>query len=136
MRYLILVLATLLMCVTNEGYTQNKNKKETTKLTRAQKKAEKENKEYINEHLLFDNKTLPMGECAIGTNTYAYVMGNKYNINDKLDILIDKMGIIIEESKFIGGISRTEQYKENRIDIGGHRFFSKNKDSKYFSNVV
>lgn len=49
---------------------------------------EEENKEYINEHLLFDNKTLPMGECAIGTNTYAYVMGNKYNINDKLDILI------------------------------------------------
>lgn len=49
---------------------------------------EKENKEYINEHLLFDNKTLPMGECAIGTNTYAYVMGNKYQINDKLDILI------------------------------------------------
>ena len=29
-----------------------------------------------------------MGEFAIGTNTYAYVMGNKYNINDKLDILI------------------------------------------------
>lgn len=49
---------------------------------------EKENKEYINEHLLFDNKTLPMGEFAIGTNTYAYVMGNKYGINDKLDILI------------------------------------------------
>lgn len=51
-------------------------------------KTEEENREYINEHLLFDNKTLPMGECAIGTNTYAYVMGNKYNINDKLDILI------------------------------------------------
>lgn len=49
---------------------------------------EKENREYINEHILFDHKTLPMGECAIGTNTYAYVMGNKYNINDKLDILI------------------------------------------------
>ena len=48
----------------------------------------KENDEYINEHLLYDNKTLPMGEFAIGTNTYAYVMGNKYNINDKLDILI------------------------------------------------
>lgn len=47
-----------------------------------------ENNEYINEHLLYDNKTLPMGEFAIGTNTYAYVMGNKYNINDKLDILI------------------------------------------------
>lgn len=49
---------------------------------------EKENREYINEHLLYDNKTLPMGEFAIGTNTHAYVMGNKYNINDKLDILI------------------------------------------------
>jgi len=47
-----------------------------------------ENNEYINEHLLYDNKTLPMGEFAIGTNTHAYVMGNKYNINDKLDILI------------------------------------------------
>ena len=35
--------------------------------------------------------------------------------------------IIIEESEFIGGISRTEQYKNNRIDIGGHRFFSKDK---------
>lgn len=49
---------------------------------------EKENTEYINEHLLFDHPTLPVGEFAIGTNTYAYVMGNKYNINDKLDILI------------------------------------------------
>ncbi len=49
---------------------------------------DKENREYVNEHLLFDNKTLPMGEFAIGTNTYAYVMGNKYHINDKLDILI------------------------------------------------
>ena len=35
--------------------------------------------------------------------------------------------IIIEETNFIGGISRTEAFKENRIDIGGHRFFSKDK---------
>lgn len=49
---------------------------------------QKENTEYINEHLLYDHKTLPMGEFAIGTNTHAYVMGNKYQINDKLDILI------------------------------------------------
>ena len=34
---------------------------------------------------------------------------------------------ILEESSFIGGISRTEQFKNNRIDIGGHRFFSKDK---------
>ena len=33
--------------------------------------------------------------------------------------------IIFEESPFIGGISRTAVYKNNRMDIGGHRFFSK-----------
>lgn len=32
---------------------------------------------------------------------------------------------IIEASDEIGGISRTVNYKGNRIDIGGHRFFSK-----------
>lgn len=32
---------------------------------------------------------------------------------------------VIEETGFIGGISRTEKFKDNRIDIGGHRFFSK-----------
>ncbi len=34
---------------------------------------------------------------------------------------------VLEESEFIGGISRTAKYKNNRIDIGGHRFFSKNE---------
>jgi protoporphyrinogen oxidase len=33
--------------------------------------------------------------------------------------------IIYEQSSAIGGISRTINYKGNRIDIGGHRFFSK-----------
>ncbi len=36
--------------------------------------------------------------------------------------------VIIEASGDIGGISRTAKYKGNRIDIGGHRFFSKDKD--------
>lgn len=35
---------------------------------------------------------------------------------------------ILEESDKIGGISRTEKYKGNRIDIGGHRFFSKSSE--------
>ncbi|MFW2487153.1 NAD(P)/FAD-dependent oxidoreductase [Clostridium chromiireducens] len=35
--------------------------------------------------------------------------------------------IIIEESEFIGGISRTAVYNDNRMDLGGHRFFTKNK---------
>ena len=33
--------------------------------------------------------------------------------------------ILIEASHEIGGISRTVRYKGNRMDIGGHRFFSK-----------
>ncbi len=33
--------------------------------------------------------------------------------------------VVLEKSSFIGGISRTANYKGNRIDIGGHRFFSK-----------
>ncbi len=33
--------------------------------------------------------------------------------------------VILEKSPYIGGISKTVNYKGNRIDIGGHRFFSK-----------
>jgi protoporphyrinogen oxidase len=33
--------------------------------------------------------------------------------------------IVLEKSECLGGISRTAAYKGNRIDIGGHRFFSK-----------
>ena len=34
---------------------------------------------------------------------------------------------ILEESNEIGGISRTVKYNGNRMDIGGHRFFSKDE---------
>jgi len=37
----------------------------------------------------------------------------------------DYIPIILEESDMVGGISRTVNYKGNRMDIGGHRFFSK-----------
>jgi protoporphyrinogen oxidase len=37
----------------------------------------------------------------------------------------DIVPLVIEMSDAIGGISRTVNYKGNRIDIGGHRFFSK-----------
>ncbi len=54
---------------------------------------EEENKKYIKENLLFPHDTLPLGEFAIGTNTLAYVIAEKYNITDKLPILIvEKMG--------------------------------------------
>ncbi|HEX2949354.1 MAG TPA: NAD(P)/FAD-dependent oxidoreductase [Armatimonadota bacterium] len=44
-----------------------------------------------------------------------------YELLDKTDIV----PIICEASENIGGISRTVRYHGNRIDIGGHRFFSK-----------
>lgn len=44
-----------------------------------------------------------------------------YELLEKTDIT----PLVLEMSDCIGGISRTVNYKGNRIDIGGHRFFSK-----------
>ena len=49
---------------------------------------EEENKKYIKENVLYHRETLPMGEFAIGTNTVAYEMGRKFDIEAKLPILI------------------------------------------------
>ncbi len=49
---------------------------------------EEDNKKYIKENLMYNHETLPIGEFAIGTNTTAYVMGQKYKIQDRLPILI------------------------------------------------
>ena len=46
-----------------------------------------------------------------------------YELLEKTDI----KPIIFESTEMIGGISQTNVYKGNRIDIGGHRFFSKSK---------
>ena len=37
----------------------------------------------------------------------------------------DVLPIVLESSDEIGGLSRTVEFRGNRIDIGGHRFFSK-----------
>ena len=56
-------------------------------------KQEGENRKYIEANILNHHKTLPIGEFAIGTNTTAYVVAEKYQIADKLPILIaEKMG--------------------------------------------
>ncbi|MCP3960821.1 MAG: NAD(P)/FAD-dependent oxidoreductase [bacterium] len=47
--------------------------------------------------------------------TAAYELANKTDI----DVLV------LEKSQLMGGIACTVNYKGNRIDIGGHRFFSK-----------
>ena len=54
---------------------------------------EEENKKYFYENVMYHHDTLPLGEFAIGTNTVAYAMAKKYQIADKLPILIaEKMG--------------------------------------------
>lgn len=50
--------------------------------------SDKENKDFIREHLLFQHESLPIGEFAIGTNTTAYVMSRKYGLESILPILI------------------------------------------------
>lgn len=57
--------------------------------------------------------------CIIGAGpaglTAAYELLNRTDIKP----------IILEMTEDIGGLSKTVNYKGNRIDIGGHRFFSK-----------
>lgn len=54
---------------------------------------EDECKKYIKSNVLYNHDSLPIGEFAIGTNTTAYVVAKKYQIEDKMPILIaEKMG--------------------------------------------
>lgn len=49
--------------------------------------------------------------------------------------LLDAGGVlpvVFEADSIVGGISRTVNYRGNRIDIGGHRFFSKNDRIMYW----
>lgn len=56
-----------------------------------------------------------------------------YELLDKTDII----PVIFEMSPDIGGISKTVNYKGNRIDIGGHRFFSKSeKIMNWWLNIL
>jgi len=45
--------------------------------------------------------------------------------------------IVLEKSTYMGGISRTLNYKGNRMDVGGHRFFSKSdRVMEWWLNVL
>lgn len=60
----------------------------TTKLSCENFGTEEENQKFLSENLLFHHEFLPLGEFAIGTNTTAFVMGEKFGIAAKLPILI------------------------------------------------
>ena len=56
-----------------------------------------------------------------------------YELLDKTDI----KPVIYESTDYIGGISKTVNYKGNRIDIGGHRFFSKSdRVMRWWQNIL
>ena len=59
-------------------------------------------------------KVVIIGAGPAGLST-AYELAK----SDNFDITV------LELEKFVGGISRTAEYKGNRMDIGGHRFFTK-----------
>lgn len=54
----------------------------------SEKESMEAGKRYIKENVLFNHPFLPMGEFAIGTNTLAYKVARKFNILEKLPILI------------------------------------------------
>ena len=60
----------------------------TTEYSCANYEKAEDNKSFIRENLLKNHDSLPLGEFAIGTNTTAYRMGQKYGITDVLPILI------------------------------------------------
>ena len=56
-----------------------------------------------------------------------------YELLEKTDI----HPIVLEKTGDIGGISKTVNYKGNRIDIGGHRFFSKSdRVMEWWMNIL
>jgi protoporphyrinogen oxidase len=61
--------------------------------------------------------------CVIGAGPAGLCFADRLKSIDP-NIQID----IFEKSGYIGGISKTVTYKGNRIDIGGHRFFSKSDE--------
>lgn len=53
--------------------------------------------------------------------------------------LLKKTGIhpiVLEADRCVGGIARTVEYAGNRMDIGGHRFFTKNADIQKLWNEI
>jgi len=66
---------------------------------------------------MFDKKAVIIGAGPAGL-TAAYELLKKTDIKP----------VIYEMSGEIGGISKTVDYKGNKIDIGGHRFMSESPE--------
>jgi len=69
----------------------------------------------------FNLKYLDMRKQAIIIGAGPAGLTAAYELLKRSDII----PIVLEKSEYIGGISRTIDYKGNRMDMGPHRFFSK-----------
>ena len=64
------------------------------------------------------NEIIIIGAGPAGLSTAYKLLKEKKNL--KVTIL--------EASEYVGGISRTHIFNDNRMDLGGHRFFTKSKE--------
>lgn len=88
-------------------------------------KDEEENQKYIRDNLLRFHEKLPIGEFAIGTNTTAYTMANKYDIVYKMPILIvEKMGPHFA----VGDTCYSHEEDEETFNPDGKRIIAKDNE--------
>jgi len=72
---------------------------------------------------MINNNSAPSGKKAIIIGAGPAGLTAALELLERTDI----KPVVFEMSDDIGGISKTVNYKGNRIDIGGHRFFSKSE---------
>src|ERR1700722_7228845 len=75
----------------------------------------------LSPHCLRENETMKRGKTAVIIGAGPAGLTAAYELLTRTGI----KPVVLEKSTYMGGISRTVNYKGNRIDIGGHRFFSK-----------
>ena len=103
---------------------------------------EEQSKKYIKSNILHNHDTLPLGEFAIGTNTTAYVVAKKYQIEDKMPILIAERWdrILLWEIHAIAGARRINCIirMERKLlrKIIRFQYFGKKMCQKRISNVI
>ncbi len=68
-----------------------------------------------------NKKVIIIGAGPAGLSTAYYILTHS-----------DIKPVILEASEYIGGISRTHNHNGNRMDIGGHRFFTKSEEVQNF----